>query len=95
LAVELRQSKYLDNFVEQDQRAIKRIARPGAGIKVMHMDSQRPARRNQRPILVCSEPVVIAGVLIDASLAAKLGRIAVSRQSPRRIGAFLIGWLLE
>ena len=50
LPVELRQSKYLNNIVEQDHRAIKRIVRPMlgfktfrcariliAGIEVMHM----------------------------------------------------------
>ena len=50
LPIEMRQSKYLDNIVEQDHRAVKRIARPMlgfktfrcarillAGIEVMHM----------------------------------------------------------
>ena len=50
LSIELRQSKYLNNIVEQDHRAIKRIVRPMlglktfrcsriliAGIEVMHM----------------------------------------------------------
>ena len=50
LAIEMRQSKYLNNIVEQDHRAIKRITRPMlgfrtfrcariliAGIEVMHM----------------------------------------------------------
>ena len=50
LAIEIRQSKYLNNIVEQDHRAIKRITRPMlgfksfrcahiliAGIEVMHM----------------------------------------------------------
>ena len=31
--IELRQSKYLNNLVEQDHRAIKRIARPMLGLK--------------------------------------------------------------
>jgi putative transposase len=31
--IELRQSKYLNNIVEQDHRAIKRIARPMLGFK--------------------------------------------------------------
>ena len=31
--IELRQSKYLDNIVEQDHQAIKRIARPMLGLK--------------------------------------------------------------
>ena len=50
LAIEMRQSKYLNNIVEQDHRAVKRITRPMlgfktfrcarillAGIEVMHM----------------------------------------------------------
>jgi len=49
-SIELRQSKYLNNLVEQDHRAIKRIVRPTlglqdfdgarrliAGIETMHM----------------------------------------------------------
>jgi transposase-like protein len=32
-AIELRQSKYINNVVEQDHRAIKRIARPMLGFK--------------------------------------------------------------
>ena len=31
--IELRQSKYLNNIVEQDHRAIKRIVRPMLGFK--------------------------------------------------------------
>ncbi len=50
LSIEMRQSKYLNNVVEQDHRAIKRITRPMlgfktfrcarvllAGIEIMHM----------------------------------------------------------
>ena len=50
MVIELRQSKYLNNIVEQDHRAIERITRPMlgfkhfrcariliAGIEVMHM----------------------------------------------------------
>ena len=33
VAIELRQSKYLNNLVEQDHRAIKRIVRPTLGFK--------------------------------------------------------------
>lgn len=33
VAIELRQSKYLNNIVEQDHRAIKRIVRPMMGFK--------------------------------------------------------------
>ena len=33
LAIEMRQSKYLNNIVEQDHRAIKRITRPMLGFK--------------------------------------------------------------
>ncbi len=34
--IELRQSKYLNNIVEQDHRAIKRIVRPMMGFKSFH-----------------------------------------------------------
>ena len=33
LPIELRQSKYLNNIVEQDHRAVKRIVRPMLGFK--------------------------------------------------------------
>ncbi|MEO5736987.1 MAG: DDE-type integrase/transposase/recombinase, partial [Variovorax sp.] len=33
LSIELRQSKYLNNAVEQDHRAVKRISRPMLGFK--------------------------------------------------------------
>ena len=36
LAITLRQSKYLNNIVEQDHRAIKRVARPMLGFKTFH-----------------------------------------------------------
>ena len=55
LCIEMRQSKYLNNLVEQDHRAVKRITRPMlgfktfgcariliAGIKVMHMIRKGP-----------------------------------------------------
>ncbi len=35
LTIELRQSKYLNNLVEQDHRAIKRVVRPMMGFKSM------------------------------------------------------------
>ena len=54
VAIELRQSKYLNNLIEQDHRAIKRIVRPMlgfndfdcarrliAGIETMHMIKKR------------------------------------------------------
>ncbi len=34
-SVELRQSKYLNNIVEQDHRAIKRLVKPLLGIRVV------------------------------------------------------------
>ncbi len=36
LPIELRQSKYLNNLIEQDHRAIKRIVRPMLGFKDFH-----------------------------------------------------------
>ena len=59
LPIEMRQSKYLNNLVEQDHRAVKRITRPMLGFKTFRCariliagieghahDPQRPARRN-------------------------------------------------
>ena len=39
LPIELRQSKYLSNIVEQDHRAIKRVVRPMLGFKNFHCAS--------------------------------------------------------
>ena len=36
LPIELRQSKYLNNLVEQDHRAVKRRTRPMLGFKEFH-----------------------------------------------------------
>ena len=93
LPTEMRQSKYLNDLVEQDHRAVKRITRPMLGFKTFRCariliagighahDPQRPARRNQRPSLVCSEPVLLDGFLIGVGLAAMLGLI--ERQNRR------------
>ena len=35
-AIEIRQNKYLNNLVEQDHRAVKRIVRPMLGFKTFH-----------------------------------------------------------
>ncbi|MCB1822909.1 MAG: DDE-type integrase/transposase/recombinase, partial [Candidatus Competibacteraceae bacterium] len=35
-AIEIRQNKYLNNLVEQDHRAVKRIVRPMLGFKGFH-----------------------------------------------------------
>lgn len=34
--IKIRQNKYLNNMIEQDQRFIKKITRPTLGFKVMH-----------------------------------------------------------
>jgi putative transposase len=36
LAIELRQSKHLNNLIEQDHRAVKRRTRPMLGFKEFH-----------------------------------------------------------
>lgn len=36
LAIEVRQSKYLNNIVEQDHRAVKRWVKPMMGFKTFH-----------------------------------------------------------
>ena len=72
----LRQSKYLNNIVEQDHRAIKWIVRPMpgfkafrcarinlAGVEVMHMIKKGAARLPQSPSLVRSQPVLLSGFL--------------------------------
>jgi putative transposase len=106
LCIEMRQSKYLNNIVERDHRAVKRITRPMlgfktfrcarillAGIEVMHIDPQRPARRDQGPSLACCEPVLLAGFLMGLGLAAMLGLIALLRQSHRlRLVNAQISW---
>ena len=39
LCIEMRQSKYLNNIVEQDHRAVKRNTRPMLGFKSFHAAS--------------------------------------------------------
>ena len=93
--IELWQSKYLNNLIERDHRAVKRIVRPMlgfknfrcarvviAGIETMHMIKKRPARRDQRSSLVRSRQVLLAGFLIGLGLAAMLDLIALLRQNP-------------
>ena len=71
------QWKYLNNVVEQDHRAIKRITRPMLGFKAfrcariliasgetMAHDPTGPTRQHQRPSNACSQPVRLAGFLI-------------------------------
>ncbi len=38
-AIEIRQSKYLNNLIEQDHRAIKRLTRPMFGFNAFHSAS--------------------------------------------------------
>ena len=70
LPIEMRQSKYLNNIIEQDHRAVKRIARPMLGFKtfrcarILIADLQGPTRLYQRPSLVTSESVPFAGFLM-------------------------------
>ena len=93
LQIEMRQSKYLNNIVEQDHRAVKTTDPADARLQDLSLrahpdrwhrnhahDSQGSARRNQRPGLVCAEPVLLAGVLIGVGHAAMLDVIALSRQ---------------
>jgi putative transposase len=74
-AIELHQSKYLDNIVEQDHRAIKGIARPIpgfksfgrtriliAGIETAHMSRKRQLDRPEGRNHVCRQPVLHAGL---------------------------------
>ena len=76
MPVELRQSKYLNNLVEQDHRAIKRRTRPMlgfndfgsaakiiAGIETMHMIKKRQLR--------CSSGLVVSDAHRFYSLATR------------------------
>lgn len=55
LSIQLRQSKYLNNLVEQDHRAVKRVVRPMLGCKSMHIarilegNSATPAEKPAQP----------------------------------------------
>jgi transposase-like protein len=42
--IEVRQIKYLNNIVEQDHRAVKRITRPILGLKISLRCRQRAGR---------------------------------------------------
>ena len=66
--IELRQAKYLNNIIEQDHRAIKRITRPMmgfksfcsaktliAGIETMHMSKKGQLRCSHRKILSAAD----------------------------------------
>jgi putative transposase len=75
-AIELRQDKYLNNIVEQDHRAIKRIVRPMlgfktnrcarlliAGIEMMHMIRKGQLSCPKGQIRVRGSPVLLPGFL--------------------------------
>ena len=83
VTLELRQSKYLNNIVEQDHRAVKTnhsadawlqdlSLRPNPARRHHAHDPQRPARRDPRPSLVGSQPILLAGLLIGVVLVAML-----------------------
>ena len=74
--IEMRQNKYLNNIVEQDHRAIKRIVRPMLGLQGLSLrehphrrhrdhahDQEGAARLPRRPPLVRSGPVLLPGFL--------------------------------
>ena len=42
----MRQNKYLNNLVEQDHRAVKRVTQPMLGLKVL-LERSNPDRRNR------------------------------------------------
>jgi len=83
-AIELRQSKYLNNLVEQDHRAIKRIVRPMlgfkdfdcarrliAGIEAMHMVLRPALSEGDRPTMrgmLCPTANATPGVRPNHSL---------------------------
>ena len=74
--IEMRQSKTLNSLIEQDHRAVKRIARPMLGLKNLrcarstarrdrdHAHAQKgPARRDQRSSFARSQSALLAGLL--------------------------------
>lgn len=94
LAIELRQSKYLNNIVEQDRLAIKRITRSTLGFQDFSMrthpdrrhrddahDSQRPTLRHQRPSHGAGHSVLLPGFLIETGRVASFAYAALSRQN--------------
>ena len=102
--IELRQSEYLNNLIERDHRAVKRIVRPMlgfknfrcaraviAGIETMHMIKKGPARRDQRSSLVRSRQVLLAGFLIDCRRRALPEPAALSQQNPQTC-AYVSTW---
>ena len=92
--IEMRQSKYLNNLIEQDHRAVKRMVRPMlgfksfrcaraviAGIETMHMIPEEPARRAQRSNLVRSQSALLARILNGNRLPPSLDLMPLSQQN--------------
>jgi hypothetical protein len=97
LPIVMRQSNYLNNIVEQDHR---HQTRHPADVRIQGLslrpnpdrwrrghahDLQRQPWRHQTPRLVCTDPSLLAGFLIDVGPADRLGSIALSRQNLRRV----------
>ncbi len=74
--IEVRQSKYLNNLIEQDHRAIKRIVRPMLGLKsfriaritlqgieLMHMIKKGQMVSGLRPKSICCRTILLIGCL--------------------------------
>ena len=72
--IKIRQVKYLNNVVEQDHRAIKRIIRPMlgfkdfrcarvilSGIEIMHMISKGQMKYTGKIKPICGQPVLLVG----------------------------------
>ncbi len=74
--IEIRQSKYLNNLIEQDHRAIKRIVRPMLGLKsfrtaritlqgieLMHMIKKGQMVSGLWPKFICCRTILLIGCL--------------------------------
>jgi putative transposase len=95
LSLKMRQSKYLNNLVEQDLREVKRITRPMlglksfrcasiliAGIETMHMIRKGQLGGLNESCHVGSTAVLFLGFLNACGIAISLGHLVLLRQNP-------------
>lgn len=79
ISITVRQAKYLNNIVEQDHRAIKRLTRPMrgfksfrsaanvlAGVELMHMIARASSRSIGVPTSVADQFYALAGLVLPA-----------------------------
>lgn len=73
-AIEIRQSKYLNNLIEQDHRAVKRLVRPMLGFKTF--ESARCTLRGIERMLMLKKGQMIAGGRMKLSAAGQFYSLA-------------------